>query len=67
MKSKCPECSTMIEVDINELEEGDIIECPECIEDLVIEIENGSVRLITEEEKKLKEMEEIEEELDFED
>lgn len=26
----CPECETSLDVDVDEIEEGDVIPCPEC-------------------------------------
>ncbi|TAM81361.1 MAG: hypothetical protein EPN47_11390 [Acidobacteria bacterium] len=32
----CPECDAMIDIDDNELEEGQTIECPECGSELEV-------------------------------
>jgi len=67
MKTSCPVCKTEIELDTNEYDEGDTIECDECGEELEVEIRNGSYRLVTSNEKKYKEMEELDESFDYED
>lgn len=51
MKCKCPECEEEIEVDKNEVEENDHLECPECSERLIVKIKKGKIRLATEKEK----------------
>lgn len=51
MKAKCPECSEEIEVDKNEVEENDPLECPECFAQLIVKIKGGKIRLSTEKEK----------------
>lgn len=33
---KCPECGTLIDLDAEELEEGEIISCPECAVELEV-------------------------------
>jgi len=58
-------CKAEIELDINEHDEGDFIKCNECEELLEVEIKGGSFILVTDQEKKLEEMEELEEELDY--
>ncbi len=63
MKTKCPVCKTEIEFDSNDFDEGDIISCEECEEDLIVEIKGGSYRLVTDKQKKFEEMEELEDEL----
>ena len=50
-KVKCPECKEMIEIDINDVEENDPFDCPECFEQLIVKIKGGKVKLITEKQK----------------
>ncbi|PIN84753.1 MAG: hypothetical protein COV47_05795 [Candidatus Diapherotrites archaeon CG11_big_fil_rev_8_21_14_0_20_37_9] len=65
MKAKCPLCSTELEFG-NDTEEGDFISCEECGELLTAEVKSGQIRLVTEQQKKFEEMEEIEEEIEYE-
>lgn len=65
-KIKCPMCKDEIEFDYNQYEEGDFFKCPECEELLTVEIKGGKARLVTDQEKKFEEMEEIGEELESE-
>ena len=32
----CPECETLVDVDVDEVEEGEIVTCPECGVDLEV-------------------------------
>ena len=61
MKSKCPVCKTQLEIDFNECEVGDSVDCPECGEFLLVEVKGGEYRLVTDKEKKFEEMEEMDE------
>mgnify|MGYP001566287002 CR=1 FL=1 len=51
MKAKCPECDEQIEVDKNEVEENDTIECPECGEESTVKIKKGKIKLASQKEK----------------
>ena len=66
MKCSCPLCKENIEVP-NDKDEGDFVRCEECGELLEIEVRKGKFRLVTDQEKKFEEMEEIEDELEGED
>lgn len=48
----CPECGTLIDLDADELEEGEIISCPECAVELeVVNIHPLVLDVIDEEEE----------------
>ncbi|HZX19973.1 MAG TPA: hypothetical protein VFF13_03090 [archaeon] len=64
LKCACPVCKSQIELDINQYDQGDFVKCDECNELLEVEIKNGNFRLVTDQEKKFEEMEELDEELD---
>jgi len=51
MRVKCPDCREKIEVDVNEYEEGDCIDCPECGLDLILEVKGGKFSATTEKAK----------------
>lgn len=51
MKVKCPECSEKFELDKNEHDEGDFVNCPECDSDLILKVKNGSFSLKSEKDK----------------
>ena len=67
LKLTCPLCKDPIEVDTNAHDEGDFIKCEECGELLEIEVRKGKYRLVTDQEKKYEEMEELDEELEYDD
>jgi uncharacterized protein YbaR (Trm112 family) len=66
-KVKCPACKEEIEFNHNEYEEGDFFQCPECRELLNVGIKKGKPTLMTDTEKKNEEMQELDEEMDYED
>ncbi|MDO8634334.1 MAG: hypothetical protein Q7K34_03515 [archaeon] len=51
MKVKCPECDEQIEVDKNEVDENDTVECSECGEESIVKIKKGKIRLASQKEK----------------
>ncbi|MFH1588269.1 MAG: hypothetical protein ABIA76_02960 [Candidatus Diapherotrites archaeon] len=55
MKVKCPRCKEIINLDINEHEEGDEVECQECGERCIVLVNEGKFKLITERQKFLEE------------
>ena len=60
MKKLCSECKARFEVNLEELEEGDAVNCPECnLEFTIIANKVGKLKLI---ESKALEMEELEDE-----
>lgn len=64
MKYTCPSCKGNVELDTNEHDEGDFVKCEECNELLEVEIKAGNFRLVTDQEKKYEEMEDIDESFD---
>lgn len=61
----CPVCREDIELNSNEHDEGDFLRCAECGELLTIEVKKGKYKLVTDQEKKYEEMEELDDELDY--
>jgi len=57
----CPECETLVDVDVDEVEEGEIVTCPECGVDLEV-VNTNPIELDLAEDEELEEDEE--EELD---
>lgn len=51
MKVKCPGCKEGFEVSINEYDEGDLLECPECTIELSVVVKDGRLGVISEKEK----------------
>ncbi len=49
---RCPECATAIDVDEDEVEEGEILNCPECEAELeVVQIHPVHLNVISDEEE----------------
>ncbi len=65
MKCTCPLCKTEHDLSLNDYDEGDFFKCEECGELLEIGIKKGKIRLVTDQEKKFEEMENLEDELDY--
>lgn len=51
MRVKCLNCEEMFDLDTNEYEEGDFVDCPECDETFIIEVKSGRFMLKLEHEK----------------
>jgi len=66
VKCTCPVCKTPIELDSNEHDEGDFVKCEECSELLEVEVKGGQFRLVTDQEKKYKEMDDLDESFSYE-
>ncbi len=63
----CPECDALVDVEQDEVEEGQLLSCPECGVDLEVVSTNPlEVELVEEEEELDKEEEDMEEEEDDE-
>ncbi len=63
----CPECDALVDIEQDEVEEGQILSCPECGVDLEIVSTNPlEVELVEEEEESDEEEEDMEEEEDDE-
>ena len=55
----CPECETLVDVDVDEVEEGEIVTCPECGVDLEV-VNTNPIELDLAEDEELEEDEEEE-------
>lgn len=66
-KCTCPACKEPIEVDTGDKDEGDFVKCDECNELLTVEVKKGKYRLVTDQEKKIEEMESLDDEFESED
>jgi len=65
---KCPECAAVLDVEEGEVEEGEILTCPECEAELeVVQIRPVHLNVISDEDDLGDEEDEDEEELDLED
>ena len=62
--SYCPECETLVDLDVDEVEEGEIVSCPECGMDLEIVSTNPLELRLAEEEDEYDEDDEDEDEDD---
>lgn len=51
MKVKCPGCTEAFDLSVNEHEEGDALECPECGTELTVIVKNGKLGVMGEKEK----------------
>ena len=55
---KCPECGAVMDVDEDEVEEGEILNCPECESELeVLQVHPVQLNAISEEDEKEEEEE----------
>lgn len=66
LKLKCPVCKDNVDVDEHQYDEGDFVKCEECSELLTLEVRKGQFTLVTDQEKKYEEMEDLDDELDYE-
>jgi len=51
MKLSCPECKEGFELDLNEHDEGDNCECPECYAGLILKVSRGQFKAVSDNEK----------------
>lgn len=51
MRVRCPECRENFELSVNDHDEGDFVECPECSLNLIVEVREGKFKLVSEKEK----------------
>jgi len=63
MRKTCKDCSTRFEVDLDELDEGDYVTCPECNLEYTLIADDSDLAKITLIESKKIEMEEEEDDL----
>ena len=54
-KVRCPDCKESFEIGLEEFDEGDLLNCPECNLELVIEVKEGKQKLRIAKEKELEE------------
>ena len=63
MKVKCPDCTEAFDLSVNEYDEGDALECPECKTELTVVVKRGKLGVIGEREKYYsEELDDLEEE-----
>jgi len=55
MRVLCPDCKEPFEVSINDYDEGDCLECPECAIDLTVVVQSGKLKVKTERQRILEE------------
>ncbi len=60
MKVRCPDCKENFDLSVNQYDEGDAVECPECAMALVVAIKNGRLAVEAERAKAYNAMEEFE-------
>jgi len=54
-KVRCPDCGEKFEIELMEFDEGDLVNCPECNLELIVEVNEGKAKLRTAREKALDE------------
>jgi len=54
-KVRCPDCKESFEIDLHEYDEGDLVNCPECNLELVVEVSEGRQNLRIAKEKAIDE------------
>ncbi len=57
-KFRCPDCKQSFDLEIEEYDEGDFLNCPECNLELVVEIKAGKPKLKIAKEKDIDEEDE---------
>ncbi|HXE75277.1 MAG TPA: hypothetical protein VNN18_06555 [Candidatus Xenobia bacterium] len=61
--AKCPECGAVLDIDVDEIEEGEILSCPDCAVDLeVVSLNPLELNILSEEDEEEEEEAEEEEE-----
>lgn len=49
--AKCPECGAVLDIDVDEIEEGEILSCPDCAVDLeVVSLHPLELKVLADEE-----------------
>ncbi|MFH1225623.1 MAG: hypothetical protein V1676_07550 [Candidatus Diapherotrites archaeon] len=51
MRVKCPECKEPFDLSVNDYDEGDSVECPECSSECTVTVKGGKLKLASEKEK----------------
>ena len=54
-KVRCPDCNERFEIELNEFDEGDLLNCPECNLELVVEVNEGVSKIRISKEKAIEE------------
>ncbi len=54
-KVRCPECGGTFEIELEDFDEGDLLNCSECNLELVIEVNEGKPKLRVSKEKAMEE------------
>lgn len=63
--AQCPECEAVVDIETDEVEEGQLVNCPECGADLEV-VNTNPVELDLLEDEDEEDLEDDEEDLDFE-
>ena len=53
MKVKCPDCKQRFNVNMNEFDDGDLLNCPECNLEMTIILDCGKLNVLATKEKEL--------------
>ncbi len=64
MKIRCPDCKEKFQIDTNEYDDGDYLNCPECNLEMTVILEKGKIKLKATREKELDEESEFDEYFD---
>jgi len=54
-KVRCPDCKERFEITLEEFDEGDLMNCPECNLEMVVEVSEGKPKLRIAKEKAIDE------------
>ena len=54
-KLRCPDCRERFEIEFQDYDEGDLVNCPECNLELIVEVNEGMPKLRIAKEKALDE------------
>ena len=54
-KVRCPDCGEKFEIGLEEFDGGDLLNCPECNLELIIEVNEGKPKLRVSKEKAIEE------------
>ena len=54
-KVRCPDCKEKFEIELEEFDEGDLLNCPECNLELIVEVNEGLQKIRVSKEKAIEE------------
>ena len=54
-KVRCPDCKERFEIELEEFDEGDLLNCPECNLELIVEVNEGVSKIRISKEKAIEE------------